>query len=195
MSQTDPSPSVFFATKTSFTKVPSGLNTWMRSLGRSQTYSRPSCESSAQCTGLRNCCAGGSVGIVAAERRIVGLVAVGAPVALVLAGLGIEDDDAVVAVAIGHVQFVGLRVDVHLGRALQVLDVVAALALAGLADLHQKLARLGELQDHVVVEIAGCGLAFRRRSPRAPAPRAARRHCRERGGRCRRSRRCLCSRR
>ena len=48
--------------------------------------------------------------------------------------------------------------------ALHVLDVVAALALAGLADLHEKFAVLREFQDHVVVEIAGRGLAFRRRS-------------------------------
>src|ERR1019366_5262228 len=54
-------------------------------------------------------------GIVTAEVGVVGLVAVSAPVALVLAGFGVKDDDAVVAVAIGHVDFVGLGIDKNLG--------------------------------------------------------------------------------
>ncbi len=37
MSHAEPSPGVFFAMKTSFTNVPSGLKTWMRSFTRSQT--------------------------------------------------------------------------------------------------------------------------------------------------------------
>src|SRR5437879_4039996 len=90
-------------------------------------------------------------GVVAAERRIVGLVTVRAPVPFVLAGFGIEDDHPMIAVAIGDVQLVGLWIDEHLGGALEVLGVVAALALAWLADLHQELAGLGELQNHVVV--------------------------------------------
>jgi hypothetical protein len=52
------------------------------------------------------------------------------------------------------------------------------LPLLGLADLHQELARLGKLQDHVVVVIARCGLlAFRR--PQRPHP-FVRRHARHR---------------
>ena len=51
------------------------------------------------------------VGIVITEVGVVGLVAVGAPVALVLAGVGVEDDDAAIAVAVGHVHFIGLRID------------------------------------------------------------------------------------
>ena len=68
--------------------------------------------------------------IVPPEIDIVGLVAVGAPVPLVLAGVGVEHDDAVVAVAVGDVQLVGLLVDEGLRRQPEVLDVVAALALA-----------------------------------------------------------------
>src|SRR5207245_2806554 len=64
---------------------------------------------------------------------------------------------------------------IHFGRTLHVLDIVAALALPRLADLHQKLARLRELQDHVVVEVAGCRLAFGRRSAPSRAPGSTRR--------------------
>jgi hypothetical protein len=39
--QTEPLASVWGSTRNSFTKVPSWRNTWMRSLTRSQTYSRP----------------------------------------------------------------------------------------------------------------------------------------------------------
>ena len=67
--------------------------------------------------------------IVAAEIRVVGLVAVGAPVALELPGVGVDDDDAFVAVAVGDVGLVGLGIDEDLGDAAEVLDVVAAAAL------------------------------------------------------------------
>ncbi len=62
MSHTEPEPSVSGATKASRTKVPSRWKTWMRSLARSHAYTRPSWDTSAQCSGLRNCCAGGSSG-------------------------------------------------------------------------------------------------------------------------------------
>ena len=52
---------------------------------------------------------GGAFGIVGAEIRVVRLVAVRAPVALELAGVGVDDDDALVAVAVGDVGLVGLR--------------------------------------------------------------------------------------
>src|SRR5437016_8743831 len=94
--------------------------------------------------------------IVAAKRRVVGLMAIGAPVALVLAGVGIEHDHAVIAVAVRDDQFIGLLVDEQLGRTLYILGVVAALALAGLADLHQEFAVLSELQNHVVVVVTAC---------------------------------------
>ena len=96
------------------------------------------------------------------ERRVgvvgVGLVggpvAVGAPVALVLAGVGVEHRDPAVAVAVGDVHLVGLGVDVDLGRLAEVREVVAALALPVPADLQQELAVAGELQDVGVVAAA-----------------------------------------
>ena len=88
----------------------------------------------------------GRIRVVVAEIGVVRLVAVGAPMPLVLAGVGVEDDDAVVAVAVGDVELIGLGIDKHLGGQPEVLGVVAAFALAGLADLHQELAVLGELQ-------------------------------------------------
>src|SRR5580704_11252126 len=92
-------------------------------------------------------------------------MAIGSPMALVFAGVGIEDDNAVIAVAIGYIQFVRLRIHVQLRRAFQVLQVVATLALAGFANLHEKLARLREFQNHVVVVISGRRiLAFWRRA-------------------------------
>ena len=85
--------------------------------------------------------------IVGAEVGVVRLVAVGAPVALHLAGVGVDHRDALVEVAVGDVGLVGLRVDPDLGDAAEVLEVVAAGVLAEPADLHQELAVLGELQD------------------------------------------------
>src|SRR6266404_4773035 len=96
------------------------------------------------------------VGIVAAKRRVFGLMAIGAPVALVLAGVGIEHDHPVIAVAVRDDQFIGLLVDEQLGRTLDILGVVAALTLAGLADLHQEFAVLSKLQNHVVVVVTAC---------------------------------------
>ena len=136
----------------SFTNVPSGLKTWIRSFARSQTYSKPSLESSAQCTGIAELLRGRSIRIVVAKVGVVGFVAVGAPVPLVLAGIGVEDDHAMVAVAVGDIHFVGLPCRRTSWPGPEVLDIVAALALAGLADLHQEFSVLGELQDHVVVE-------------------------------------------
>ena len=85
--------------------------------------------------------------IVRAEVGVVRLVAVGAPVALHLAGVGIEHGDALVVVAVGDIGLVGLRIDPDLGHAAEILQVVAAAVLAELADLQQELAVLGELED------------------------------------------------
>ena len=86
------------------------------------------------------------VGIVRPEVAVVGLVAVGAPVALHLAGVGVEHGDALVLVAVGDERLVGLRVDEDLRHAAEVLQVVAAFVVAVLAHLQQELAVLGELQ-------------------------------------------------
>src|SRR5215208_7394315 len=50
MPHTEPAPSVFGATVFSFTKDPSFLKSWMRSLFESHTYTRPSLDNSAQRT-------------------------------------------------------------------------------------------------------------------------------------------------
>ena len=71
--------------------------------------------------------------------------------ALVRAGPGIEDDDAVIEIAVGHEQLVGLFVDEEARRPADVLGVVAALVLARVADLHQELALAGELENLVVL--------------------------------------------
>ena len=95
---------------------------------------------------------GSASGVVGGQRGVVGALAVGAPVPAVLAGVGVEDDDAAVAVAVGHVDLVGFGIHPDAGGAPQVRGVVAAAALAGAADLQQELAVLGELQD---VGVAG----------------------------------------
>ena len=93
------------------------------------------------------------IGIVVSEVDVLGLVAVRAPVALVPAAVGIVDDHPVIAVAVGDVHLVGGLVDEEFRREPQVLDVVAALALPALADLHEKSALTRELQHHAVVEV------------------------------------------
>src|SRR3989442_12532102 len=61
--QWEPSASDSGSTKISFTNLPSRVNTCSRSLVRSQTYTRPSTDMSAQCTGPRNCCDGVDPGV------------------------------------------------------------------------------------------------------------------------------------
>ena len=134
---------------------------------------------------------GRSIRIVRAEVGVVGFVAVGAPVPLVLAGLGVEHDHAMVAVAVGDVHFIGLFVDKRLGRQPEVLDVVAAFALVGLADLHQEFSVLREFQDHVVVVATSLAAA----ADSSGAPPAAGLARAAGPGHCRQSRRCPCSRR
>src|ERR1700722_18537847 len=111
------------------------------------------------------------VRIVSAKVRIVGLVAVGTPMALVLAGIGIKNDYAMVGVTIGDVNLIGLLVDKRFRREPEIFNVVAAFAVIGFANLHQELPILCKLQDHVVV--IGCGrggsTSFIRSGGRRPA--------------------------
>src|SRR5882672_7816667 len=90
------------------------------------------------------------VRIVNAHVRIVRLVPVGAPMPLVLPGVGIKHDHAFVAVTIGDIQFICFWVDEHFRRTLEVLGIVAALALERMPDLHQEFSVLRELQDLIV---------------------------------------------
>src|SRR6202035_2314783 len=107
--------------------------------------------------GIAELLGGRRIRVVGAQIRVVRFVAVRAPVALVLAGVGVEDDDAMVAVAVGNVDFIGLLVDESFGGQAEILHVVAALAVVGLADLHQKFSVLRKFQDHVVVVGGGAG--------------------------------------
>src|SRR5258706_1348807 len=85
--------------------------------------------------------------VVVAHGSVVRLVAVRAPVALHLAGIGVDHGDALVEIAVGDVGFVGLGIDPDLGHPPEVLEVVAAGVLAIAAQLHQELSLFGELQD------------------------------------------------
>ena len=107
--------------------------------------------------------------IVVSEIDVLGLVAVRAPVPLVLAGVCVIHDDAMIAVSVRDVDFVGRSVDEGFGGKPEIVDVVAALALTRLPDLHQELPAPREFQDHAVVEIPlnAAGLALIERSPLA----------------------------
>ncbi len=92
--------------------------------------------------------------IVAAERRVVRLVAVRAPVALDLARVHVDHGHALVEVAVRHVRLVGLRVDEDLGDAAEVVHVVTVghglavhHARTLLAEHPDELALARELQD------------------------------------------------
>ena len=78
---------------------------------------------------------------------IVRPLAVGAPMTLVGARRGIEYDHALVDVAVGNEQLIGLGLDVEIRRPAQVRRVVASLVHARLADRHHVLAVLRELHD------------------------------------------------
>src|SRR5215467_5368616 len=80
----------------------------------------------------------------------------------VLAGVGVKNDDAMVAVTIGDVDLIRCLVDKSLGRQAEVFDIIAAFALTRFSDLHDELSALGKLQHHAVVKIAAhtANLAF-----------------------------------
>ena len=90
------------------------------------------------------------VRVVAAEVGVVRLVAVGAPVALELTGLGVHHHHALVAVAVGHVQLVILLVDEDLRHLEEVVGGVAVRLDALLAELLDELAVARELQHQSV---------------------------------------------
>ena len=84
------------------------------------------------------------------DRRL----AVGAPHPLERALVGVIHDDAAVAVAVGHVDFIGRHIDFDFGGSVQVRGVEVAFARAVLADLQQELAVLREFQNGVAA-VAG----------------------------------------
>jgi hypothetical protein len=72
--------------------------------------------------------------------------------ALVLSGLRVIDDHAVIAVSVGNIELVGSFIDEQFRRALQIARVIAAFAFVGMTDLHQELAVLREFQNLIVVK-------------------------------------------
>src|SRR5476649_2242196 len=127
MSHADPEPSVSLLKNASFTNVPSGLNTWMRSFTRSQTYNSRSTERSAQCTGFRNCCAGGAA--VPESRALRGTLGRSAVVCLrsrerphpgvqagrhVREGSVLQQGDARLGIGVGHRVLEGPAAEIHL---------------------------------------------------------------------------------
>src|SRR5215831_16887310 len=73
MSHTEPDRNVLGSKNASFTNVPSVRNTCTRSLTRSQTYTKRSFDTIAQCTVL-NCFDGVPFGLYAGTRSSLGLV-------------------------------------------------------------------------------------------------------------------------
>src|SRR6266550_4466022 len=97
---------------------------------------------------------GWGIRIVRPKIDVLRLMAISSPMTFVLAGLGVVHDHAMVAIAIGDIDFIGVLVDKDLRGQPQVLDVVTASARAGLSDLHQELSLLSELHDHAVVKVS-----------------------------------------
>src|SRR5262249_12927388 len=89
--------------------------------------------------------------VVSRELRgvVVRPLAVGAPVTLVGARLRVEHDDAMIAVAVRHVDFALVNPHVRLPPALGL--IVVALSRASLADLHDEFSFGRELEDHAVL--------------------------------------------
>ena len=70
---------------------------------------------------------------------------------LVGEGVRIKDDDAMVAVAIGDIEFIGAGIDPEIGGLAKLPRVLIALAWAGLAELFDELSIARELQQKTVV--------------------------------------------
>src|SRR5262245_56964225 len=63
-----------------------------------------------------------------------------------------------IAIAVGNIQLVRRRMHEHVGRLMDVHRVAVASALTTFPDLHDELAGVRELQNHVVRATAGCWL-------------------------------------
>src|SRR5205823_5791160 len=92
--------------------------------------------------GITELLCGRSIGIVWTEIGVIRLMAICAPMTFVFTGVGIIDDDSMVPISIGHINFVRLFIDKNLRRQPQVLDIVAAFTGARLSNLHQQLSIL-----------------------------------------------------
>src|SRR2546427_6278374 len=96
---------------------------------------------------------GRSIRVVWTKIGVIRLVAIGAPVALVFAGIGIIHDDAMVAVPIGNIDFVRVLIDKDFCRKPEILDIITALTGGDFTNLHHELTVLVKLHDHTVVEV------------------------------------------
>ena len=76
--------------------------------------------------------AGRRIRIIFPEIGIVRFLAIGAPVPLVLAGVRVVDDYAMVAVTVGNVQLIGFRIDVGLGTPFTLSGSLLPLLIRGL---------------------------------------------------------------
>src|SRR5262245_22739125 len=81
------------------------------------------------------------------EIGIVGTFAVRTPMALVGTGRRVEDDDSVIDVAVSDIQLIRRAIDFNASGSAEILRVVAALVLALVPNLQQKLPRSRELQQ------------------------------------------------
>src|SRR5476649_1688701 len=100
------------------------------------------------------------------DRIVIGRLAIGAPQALEFHGRRVPHRDALVAIAIGQYQLIGLRNDANLGHALHVVRVQAALAAVGMTDLAQEFSVRTELQDEAVMIGTALAAAFAERRRR-----------------------------
>src|SRR5689334_19143907 len=97
---------------------------------------------------------GGSRGDVGAGwelETVVWLFPVCAPMALIGAGIRVENNNAAVEVSIRHKQFIGFRIYEKAGGTSDIIRVVAAPIFAGMPDLQQEFAFVGELQYLVIL--------------------------------------------
>src|SRR5262249_16159863 len=79
--------------------------------------------------------------------RVIRSIAVSSPVPFIGAGIGVKHDHATMPIAICNEHLIGWCIDSDSRRLIDVLRIVAASGLAVLADLKEKLPRLGELQN------------------------------------------------
>ena len=102
--------------------------------------------------GIAEALRGRRLGIVC-RQLVVGrrLFPVGAPMALVGSGIGIEHDDAAVLVAVGHIQLARRVVDHHVGGAAELGIGIRSAGRARLADLQQEVSIRREFQDLVIL--------------------------------------------
>jgi hypothetical protein len=88
--------------------------------------------------------------IIGRRLLVARLFAIGAPVALVGAGLRIEHDHPPVGVAVRHIDLLGGHIDRNIGGPAEMIGGAAVSAGDRLADLHDELAVHGEFQDLAV---------------------------------------------